>query len=105
MSNHQFDVFPNPSRRGTDERPYVVVVQSKFLSDVATRVCVPLIAERFLRPIHRLNPAIEILRERFYFHPVEMVTIPVRLLRAPVANLEDQRDRIIGALDLVFLGI
>ena len=102
---NQFDVFPNPSGRGTEERPYIVVVQSKFLNDIGTRICVPLIAERFLRPVHRLNPPFEILSQKCYFHPTEMMTIPLRLLRKPVTNLENQRDRIIAALDLVFLGI
>jgi len=101
----QFDVFANPSRRGSEERPYVVVVQSGFLDDVVTRVCVPLIAERFLRPMDRLNPPFEINRRKYYFHPAEIMTIPNRLLRTPVANLESHRDRIIAALDLVFTGI
>ena len=104
MSN-QFDVFPNPSRRGIEERPFVVVVQSKFLNDVGTRICVPLIAERFLKPVSRLNPLFEISKRQCYFHPVEFMTIPVRLLRSPVANLELYRDRIVAAIDLVFTGI
>jgi toxin CcdB len=101
----QFDVFSNPSRRGTEERPYVVVVQSGFLDDVGTRVCVSLIAERFLKPTNRLNPAFDIKRQKFYFLPVEIMTIPDRLLRTRVANLEEYRDRIIAALDLVVTGI
>jgi toxin CcdB len=104
MSN-QFDVFANPSRTGREERPYVVVVQSKYVAEVATRICVPLIAEAFLRPQPRLNPPIQIANKKYYFHPVEMMTIPLRLLRSPVANVEDHRDRIVTALDLVFLGI
>ena len=101
----QFDVFANPSRVGQEERPFVVIVQSKFVSEVATRICVPLIAERFLRPQPRLNPTIEIANRKYYFHPVEMMTIPLRLLRTPLANVEIHRDRIVAALDLVFLGI
>jgi toxin CcdB len=101
----QFDVFSNPSRRGSEERPFVVVVQSSLLDEVATRVCVPLIVERFLEPTNRLNPLFDIKQRKFYLHPVEIVTIPLRLLRTPVANLEEYRDRIIAALDLVFTGI
>ena len=101
----QFDVFPNHSRRGKEERPYVVVVQSRYVRNVATRICVALVAERFIRPIHRLNPPFEIQNRKYYFHPVEMMTIHNRLLRSPIANLETDRDRIIAALDLVCLGI
>ena len=101
----QFDVFSNPSRRGSEERPYVIVVQSSLLAEVETRVCVPLIAERFLKPTNRLNPLFDIKQRAVYLHPVEIATIPLRLLRSPIANLEEYRERIIAALDLVFTGI
>ena len=102
---HQFDVFPNPSRRGLEERPYVLVVQCSIWDDVATRVCVPLIDEKFIRPQRRLNPGFEVKGRRLYFHPIEIVSVPLRLLREPVANLGEYRDHIIAALDLVFTGI
>ena len=101
----QFDVFPNPSRRGLEERPYVVVVQCSIWDDVATRVCVPLIDEKFIRPQRRLNPGFEVKGRRLYFHPIEIVSVPLRLLREPVANLGEYRDHIIAALDLVFTGV
>jgi toxin CcdB len=102
---HQFDVFPNPSRRGLEERPYLVAIQSPFWDEMATRICVPLIDERFIRPQGRLNPSFEISGRALYFHPLEMLSVPTRLLRRPVANLEEFRYHIIAALDLVFLGI
>ena len=101
----QFDVCPNPSRRGTAERPYVVVVQSRFLDAFRNRACVPLIAKDFLKPIPRLNPVIRIGERDLYFHPVEITNIPLHLLRDPIGNLEPHRDKIIAALDLVFTGI
>ena len=101
----QFDVFLNPSRRGLEERPYVVVVQCGIWDDVATRICVSLIDERFIRPQRRLNPGFEVNGKRLYFHPIEIVSVPLRLLREPVANLEQYRYHIIAALDLVFTGI
>src|SRR6185295_3307283 len=96
----QFDVFPNPSRRGLEERPYVVVVQSSLLAELDTRVCVPLIAERFLNPTNRLNPLFDVKQQAVYLHPVEIITIPLRLLRSPIANLGEYREHIIAALDL-----
>lgn len=100
----QFDVFVTPFRRDRTERPYYIVVQSSLI-DNASRVCVPLISERFLKPWGRLNPAFQIEGSKVYFHPVEIITLPVRVLKTSIANLERDRDRIVAALDLVFTGI
>jgi len=103
--SRQFDVFANPSRRGLEERPYVVVVQYDAWYGMPTRLCVPLIAEAFIRPQGRMNPCIPVNGQRLYFHPLEIVSMPVRLLKKPVTNVENYRYQIIGALDLVFTGI
>lgn len=100
----QFDVFPTPLRRDREERPYIVVVQASWIN-TGSRVCVPLVAERWLHPQGRLNPPFEIEGHRLYLHPVEIATFPVRVLRQAVGNLEDHRDRIVAALDLVFTGV
>ena len=100
----QCDVFPTPFRRDREVRPYVVVVQSDHYS-TNSRICAPLVAERFLKPDGRLNPVFEIDGKRYYLHPLELALIPARVLHAPIANLEADRDRIIAALDLVFTGV
>jgi toxin CcdB len=100
----QFDVYATPLRRGRIERPYIVIVQSDSI-DSTSRVCAPLVAKRFLTPQHRLNPAFNVEGQDVYFHPVEMITLPLRALRDAVTNLEADRDRIIAALDLVYTGI
>lgn len=101
----QFDVHLNPSRAGRDDRPYVVILQTRFLDHLPTRICAPLFVEGAYKPERRLNPAIRVHNRITYFSPTELVTLPLRMLGKPVANIEDHRDHIIGALDLVFLGI
>ena len=101
----QFDVFVNPSVRGRHLRPFIVVIQSGFLADFRTRVIVPLVPKKEIKPIPRLNPVITIEDKEFYFHPVELAHIPRELLRDHVANLEPQRDSLVAAIDLVFTGI
>lgn len=100
----QFDVFATPLRRDRTERPFVVVVQSDWIA-TASRLCAALVAQQFLVPQGRLNPAFVIGRQHVYLHPIELVTLPIRILTNPVTNLDSYRDRIIAALDLVFLGI
>jgi hypothetical protein len=39
----QFDVYPNPSRTSKAYYPYLVDVQSPLLSELATRIVIPLV--------------------------------------------------------------
>ena len=100
----QCDVYPTPFRRGREERPYIIVVQSDQYPTPA-RICAPLVAQRFLKPNGRLNPLFEIDGEKCYFHPIELASVPLRALRIPITNLEAHRHRIVAALDLVFTGV
>ncbi len=101
----QFDVHLNPSRAGRADRPYVVILQTRFLDHLPTRICAPLFVEGAYRAERRLNPAIRVQDRVTYFSPTEIVTLPLRMLGKPIANVDDHRDRIVTALDLVFLGI
>jgi toxin CcdB len=102
---HQFDVYPNPSKRGRQERPYVIVLQTDRLTSMHTRLVAPLVALSEMNPAPRLNPPFKIEGMTVYFHPAEIAPVPVRLLRIPVANLESERFRIIAAIDLVFTDV
>jgi len=101
----QFDVHANPSRLGRHDRPFLVTLQTRFLDHLNTRVCAPLVMQGAIKPQPRLNPFLTVEGQDYYFSPTELVTLPVRMLGKPVANLEVQRDRIVGALDRLFLGI
>jgi CcdB protein len=104
MTIRQFDVVATPFRRDRAYRPYVVVLQAAWIES-ATRICAPLVLERHLRPYGRLNPPFRIEGHKVYFHPVELAALPARVLTQAIDNLETDRDRLIAALDLVFLGI
>ena len=101
----QFDVFVNPSSRGTEGRPFVVVVQHNILKASNQRLVVPLVVEHEIKPMGRLNPAFEIEGRKVYLQPLEMAAFPARSLQRHVANLEDFHYQIIGAIDLVLTGV
>ena len=105
MTPLQFDVFINPSTRGAEGRPYVVVVQANILKASNQRLVVPLVVEHEIKPMGRLNPGFEIEGRRVYLQPLEMVAFPAGSLRRHVANLEDFRYQIIGAIDIVLTGV
>jgi hypothetical protein len=49
-------------------------VQANVLNHLPTRIRVPLVAEKFLKPESRLNPQIEIDGQKYYIHALEIAT-------------------------------
>ena len=99
----RFDVYHAAGRDGS----LMVDVQADILSDLATRVVVPLIridqAADNIAP--RLKPVIEIDERRFVLSPTDIAAIPFRYLGPPVANIEGEyRDTITAAVDFLFQG-
>ena len=96
----KYDVFPNPSGAG-----YLLDVQTDLLSDLNTRVVVPLLPTSSApKPATRLNPIFD-----FEDQPVVMVTqfmaaVPASMLKNAISNLDENADEITNALDMVFFG-
>jgi toxin CcdB len=101
----QFDVCANPVALGREERPYLVAIQHNRLSDLSTRILVPLVVRKVLPEESRLSPTVVIHGRSYFIDPTNIVTLPLRRLGQAVANLEADRDRIIAAIDLVFTGV
>src|ERR1700709_1933018 len=98
------DVTANPLRAVRAEKPYLVCVQHNLLQRLNFRVMAPLVIRRAGYKVSRLYPAIGINDTELFFDPTDLLTLPLRLLKAPGANLDPDRDRIVAALDLVFTG-
>ena len=101
----QFDVVDNPIRSARIERPYLMAIQHDRLSDLSTRVLLPLVLAKVVAERSRLTPSVTIRGAEYFVDPTNIVTLPIRQLGHPVANLAPARDRIVAALDLVFTGI
>ena len=96
----KYDVFPNPSGDG-----YLLDVQSDLLSDLNTRVVVPLLTlARAPKPATRLNPMFDINNERVVMVTQFMAAIPVGVLATPIANIEAEFDKITAAVDMLIQG-
>ena len=99
----RFDVF----RFKSSTAPLVVDVQADLLSDLATRIVVPLspadIAGK--EAAARLKPVMEIKGERYVLMTTDLAALPVKRLGAFVENVESRyRKEITDALDFLFLG-
>lgn len=96
----KYDVFPNPSGDG-----YLLDVQTDLLSDMNTRVVVPLLSVSSApKPATRLNPVFN-----FHDEPVVMVTqfmaaVPTGVLGASLGKLDKEFDRVTAAIDMLFQG-
>ena len=86
------------------EDGYVVDVQSDLLSDLQTRVFVPLkpIAEYAL-PAERLNPVIQINGDEWALLPQFIATVGLAEIGEKVGEFEDSFG-LTNALDMVFHG-
>jgi len=86
--------------------PYVVILQSDLLSDLATRLAAPLMAPERFRPIPQLNPIFALADGRWMMATQMMAAVPVSELGGEaVASLVRERDTIIRAVDFLLAGV
>lgn len=100
----QFDVCNNPSRN-PGPTPYVIILQSDLLDELRTCVVAPLrhVEGSGLRET-RFTPFINVQEQAFVLLVADLASIPVRLLTY-VDTAAPEREKIIGALDVLFTGV
>lgn len=100
----RFSVYASPQG---DTTLYLLDVQSDLLSDLDTRVVVP------LRPRNRfaavklppdLAPVFIIEGSEFLMETPKLAAVPARLLKTPIASLANESNRVIAALDFLIQG-
>ena len=99
----RFDVYKYASKTA----PLVVDVQADLLSDLHTRVVIPLAPEKKARKeaLPRLKPMVRVHREDYILITTDIGTLTKSSLGKPVANIEDaHRQDITDALDFLFQG-
>lgn len=99
----QFDVFRNP-RGGL--YPLLLDIQADALSQLETRVVVPLAARaRYTAvPIARASPIAEIGGVEYVLVVPLLAAIPRAALGAAIVSLASRRTDVIAAIDLLFTG-
>ena len=101
----QFDVYHNPNEETNQIVPYLLDIQADLLDNLAIRVVVPLItASAVGKPIKYLNPKFQIDDITVLMSTVELAGVPVSAIGEKVDSLKEQRDKIIAALDFLFVG-
>lgn len=96
----KYDVFPNPSGDG-----FLLDVQTDLLSDLNTRVVVPLLAKSTApKPASRLNPIFEIDGQTIVIVTQFLAAVPTGILKPPVGNLEQEFEKAATAVDMLVQG-
>ena len=102
----QLEVFANPLVRARRAFPYVVVLQSDVSVQGRERIVAFLAPRSQVAPLPgRLTPIVEFAGKEFVILMPWMTNVPASELRKPVADLAPFRDRIVDAIDWLFLGI
>lgn len=100
----QFQVYENPSGRSRGYAPFVVVLQSHFLSALPTTVVAPLLHAKGRPPYTEIAIAVEFLNERYFVSIGELAAMDGRELKRPLGDLSAFEDAIRRALERLFSG-
>ena len=101
----QFDVLANPIPRARRALPFVMILQSDLIETGRDRVVAPLAPSAAMPPLAgRLLPVVTLSETPYALLVPSLTTMPAGDLRQVIANLVNDRDRIMAALDYLFLG-
>lgn len=102
----QLDVYPNPLARARRAFPYVVVLQADLAASGRERIIAFLAGKAQVGSIGgKLMPVVELGGREFVLLMPSITNVPANELRGPVGNLAASRDRIVAAIDWMFLGV
>jgi toxin CcdB len=103
----QFDVYKNNNKNTKNAFPYLVDIQHQIISDLATRLVIPMGKfDTFAdKNIKRLTPLITFDDQQYLLLTPQLTSIPSYLLKDSVGTIEMQRDLVINALDFAITGI
>ncbi len=103
----QFSVHKNKNPKTKTAYPYLVDIQTDLLTDLRTRVVVPLIKHTALgkKPIDILTPIVEVGGQKFLMLVPQLAGIQLSDLGAEVASLASHRGAVVAAVDFLVTGI
>ena len=102
--SRQFDIVPNPDRDDAAFRPYLIVLQSDLISGLKSTIVAPLVVRREITGASQLNPLVDVNGQEYWLAMHEIFAIDRRMLGRAVASLDAEHDKIIAAIDYLFLG-
>ena len=102
----QYTVYRNKNPKSKAQIPFLLDVQSNLLSELGTRVVIPLFQKKSLKikPLTKLTPEFQIDGKKLILMTPQLAGISIKELGEPVGDLTQHRIDIIAALDLLITG-
>ncbi len=103
----QFDVYDNTSKATRKAYPYILELQNDVISEITTRIVVPLADNRYMgnEEFKGLTPKISYEDKELLILMPQIASMSTKSLKNPVGSLSHLRDEIIAALDFAITGI
>lgn len=103
----QFTLYRNEDTSSNKTYPYFIDVQHPLLSDLTSRLVIPLSSHEALNntDAKRLCPVIHLDEGNFVLLTHQMTSVPKSILKAKVTSLENFRYEILAAIDMLISGI
>jgi len=103
----QFDVYKNPSKRSSTFFPYLVDIQHNYISDIDTRIVLPLGKAKYFKnkSMSKLQISLSYENEELFIITPQISSISRKLLNKPIGSLAHLRQEIIDSLDFAISGI
>ncbi len=103
----QFAVYRNISTSSKGTYPYFIDVQNEMMSDLGSRVVIPLVSYDAKAQLKKLTPIAVIENKRYMVMTNLMTTISVKNLNYKnfVCEVQYMRDEIFSAIDILITGI
>ena len=96
----RFDIYKNNDGDG-----WLLDVQSDLLSDLNTRIAIPLLPQgKGPEAAQRLNPTFKIEGTDSVMLTQFLAAVPANELKQPVGSLYPYADEVLAALDMLFTG-
>ncbi|MES9875311.1 MAG: CcdB family protein [Candidatus Sedimenticola sp. PURPLELP] len=103
----QFSLYKNEDSASNDTYPYFIDVQNPLVSDLNSRLVIPLSSHSTLNntDAKRLCPVIHLDEGDFVLLTHQMTSVPSSILKSEVTSLDNYRYEILGAIDMLISGI
>jgi len=103
----QFTLYKNEDSSSNKTYPYFIDVQNTLLSDLNSRLVIPLSPHEALNntDAKRLCPVIHLDEGNFVLLTHQMTSVPKSILKTEVTLLENFRYEILAAIDMLISGI
>ena len=102
----QFTVYRNKNPKSKTEIPYLLDIQNNLLTQLETRVVIPMFHKKTsrMKAMAQLTPEFEIEGKKVILMTPQMAGIALENLGEVVGDLSKHRNEIVGAIDFLVTG-